>query len=447
MFALPRFRNVPIRRKLVSAFSLATAAALLLATLFFAGSTWLHERSNAQADLHALAKLVGANSAAALALNDAKSAADTLATLAEVPDIAFAAVSDRDGREFARYVKAPAAAESRTVLERLAHADVSVVEPIVLSGDTVGALTVHATLETRFARLSRELSLALLASLVSFLVAAIIAWRMQRTITEPLKSLTDCMLEVSRTHDYSLRAKLDRRDELGVLAQGFNDMLAEAEQHAAQSERQRQELEAEVARRTAALQHANEALQALSVRDPLTQLYNRRFMEETLERELARALRTGGSVGLVMLDVDHFKTYNDNYGHEAGDIVLQELGRFLLRAIRSGDVACRYGGEEFLIIMPGVSESIAVARAEELRAGVKLVAIRHDGKPLPSVTISLGVALAPRHARAPRELVHAVDLALYEAKKQGRDRVAMATGCPASLPATPSHPPRSSGRR
>ncbi|MBZ5637701.1 MAG: diguanylate cyclase [Acidobacteriia bacterium] len=166
-----------------------------------------------------------------------------------------------------------------------------------------------------------------------------------------------------------------------------------------------------------------ETLRDQSVRDPLTGLFNRRYMEETLQRELYRASRRGVDLSLVMLDVDHFKTTNDRYGHEAGDALLRELGGWLASQLRQGDVACRYGGEEFVLILPGASLDAGRARAERLREAVKVLRVRHRGVLLDPFTLSLGVAVHPQHGSSGDELLRAADAALYRAKAEGRDRV------------------------
>jgi diguanylate cyclase (GGDEF)-like protein len=160
-----------------------------------------------------------------------------------------------------------------------------------------------------------------------------------------------------------------------------------------------------------------------AVRDPLTGLYNRRYMEETLEREIRRAERRYASLGVIMLDVDHFKRFNDTFGHAAGDTLLQELGSFLMGHIRGEDIACRYGGEEFALILPDASLEGACGRADDLRERIKALGIAHRGQPLGAVTVSMGVAAYPDHGHTGEELLRAADAALYEAKAQGRDRV------------------------
>ncbi len=161
----------------------------------------------------------------------------------------------------------------------------------------------------------------------------------------------------------------------------------------------------------------------LLVRDPLTGLYNRRYMEETLEREIRRAERRYTSLGVIMLDVDHFKRFNDTFGHAAGDTLLQELSSFLMGHIRGEDIACRYGGEEIALILPDASLDGARGRADDLRERIKALAIAHNGQALGSVTVSMGVAVYPDHGHSGEELLRAADAALYEAKAQGRDRV------------------------
>jgi diguanylate cyclase (GGDEF)-like protein len=127
-----------------------------------------------------------------------------------------------------------------------------------------------------------------------------------------------------------------------------------------------------------------------------------------------------------MLDLDHFKTFNDTFGHDAGDTLLQSVGVFLSKSIRADDIACRYGGEEFVLILPNASLKDTELRAEKLRASVKALNIMHQGKPLGVVTISAGVAAIPQHGSAPTQLMARADGALYRAKKAGRDRVIVA---------------------
>jgi len=168
------------------------------------------------------------------------------------------------------------------------------------------------------------------------------------------------------------------------------------------------------------------ALREQSSRDPLTGLFNRRYMEESLDRELRRAAREGYSLGLIMADLDHLKRFNDAYGHAAGDMVLQLIGRFLRGAVRVEDIACRFGGEEFVIIMPKATLEDTERRAEAIRAGLTSQRLKPGGTALPAVTMSLGVAAFPEHGSTRDVLLHSADEALYRAKAAGRDRVVVA---------------------
>jgi diguanylate cyclase (GGDEF)-like protein len=171
-----------------------------------------------------------------------------------------------------------------------------------------------------------------------------------------------------------------------------------------------------------------ETLHHQVVHDALTGLFNRRYLEETLEREIFRGRRKGVSLGLIMLDLDHFKRFNDTYGHEAGDNLLRTLGGFLEKHVRREDVACRYGGEEFVLILAEASQEIVCQRAEEIRREFPKVPVRYRGQALESVTLSLGVAMFPEHGATGRDVLRAADDAMYRAKAQGRDRVVVAEG-------------------
>jgi diguanylate cyclase (GGDEF)-like protein len=167
---------------------------------------------------------------------------------------------------------------------------------------------------------------------------------------------------------------------------------------------------------------AHLALKEQSIRDPLTGLANRRYLTEQLETEVARARRQGSTIGILMLDADHFKTFNDNHGHVVGDQVLISLSRSLVSQSRTGDVVSRYGGEEFVVVMPGAALPAAVRRAEALQSRIRSLAVSHAGKDL-SVTVSIGVAVFPDHGQTAAEVLDAADQALYRAKEAGRDRV------------------------
>jgi diguanylate cyclase (GGDEF)-like protein len=187
-----------------------------------------------------------------------------------------------------------------------------------------------------------------------------------------------------------------------------------------------------------ALEKANEELQAKiqliealqitlqeqAVRDPLTGLFNRRYLKDTLEREVARAKRENQPIGIMIMDIDQFKNINDRYGHDAGDKMLQEIGKKLLAHIRAEDIVCRYGGEEFVIVMPGASMGVAFERAESIRRMVDELFVPYEMEQM-HVTISLGVAAYPVHGTDGEDALIRADRALYQAKEAGRNRVVL----------------------
>jgi diguanylate cyclase (GGDEF)-like protein len=156
-------------------------------------------------------------------------------------------------------------------------------------------------------------------------------------------------------------------------------------------------------------------------RDPLTGLFNRRYLEPVLERELARCERANLPLTVMLVDVDHFKRVNDHYGHPAGDAVLRALAELLRSTVRASDVACRFGGEEFLLLLPEMPSEAAAGCAERLRARWEASEVR-AGKHAIASTLSIGLATYPGRADTPESLVKAADLALYDAKRTGRNR-------------------------
>lgn len=166
-------------------------------------------------------------------------------------------------------------------------------------------------------------------------------------------------------------------------------------------------------------------LRQQAIRDPLTNLFNRRYLEETLDRELARAAREGAPIGVCMADIDGFKSFNDRHGHHAGDFILKKLAEIFIANSRAEDVACRYGGEEFLILLPGADLYTTMLRAEKWRSAFAGAGFDFDGKLLFG-TLSLGVAVFPSQAQTGEELLKLADEALYLSKRNGRNQVSAA---------------------
>ena len=165
-----------------------------------------------------------------------------------------------------------------------------------------------------------------------------------------------------------------------------------------------------------------ERLTDQSIRDPLTGLYNRRYMEQSIQREILRAAKDQTRIGIIMADIDHFKKFNDTYGHEAGDELLSKLADFFKFEIRGSDIACRYGGEEYILILPESSAKGTYKRAEHIRQEVKNLKVYFRDQLLPPVTLSMGIAMYPDQGTELYDLIQVADTALYKAKEQGRDR-------------------------
>jgi diguanylate cyclase (GGDEF)-like protein len=206
------------------------------------------------------------------------------------------------------------------------------------------------------------------------------------------------------------------------LYQTLQDELRER----ARSEEMVRAVNQELSARIEEIQLLQAKMRELSIRDALTGLFNRRYLEETFEREVARAAREATCFSVVMMDLDEFKMLNDSLGHKAGDLMLQRLGELLLAHTRRGDVACRYGGEEFVLLMLGASLADAAKRAEELRHAAESLRVPFGNEEL-ARTLSLGVAGYPTHGDTFEAIMAKADAMLYEAKRMGRNRVMVAS--------------------
>ncbi len=174
----------------------------------------------------------------------------------------------------------------------------------------------------------------------------------------------------------------------------------------------------------AELQRVLAELREQAMTDPLTGLYNRRYFSDALNRELAKANRTGSPVSVIFMDLDLFKKVNDTWGHAAGDAVLKAIGALIRKGVRGSDIAARHGGEEFAMLMPQTSGAVVVQRAEALRREIESMEVPYDGENL-RVSASFGVAEGGAHTGSPADLMKAVDEALYAAKAAGRNQVVL----------------------
>ncbi len=170
-----------------------------------------------------------------------------------------------------------------------------------------------------------------------------------------------------------------------------------------------------------------ESLKTQATRDPLTQLFNRRFMLEFLDKELIRTERNKSNLGFMMLDVDHFKQFNDVYGHDAGDAVLREVATVLRANVRGSDIACRYGGEEFALVFPDMPLQQLMDRGEAVRTAIKQLRVSHNSTAVGTISISIGISMFPQNGNEATGLITKADKALYQAKANGRDCIVMST--------------------
>ena len=226
-------------------------------------------------------------------------------------------------------------------------------------------------------------------------------------------------------------------DAIGVLClEAAGDMSAQAAERSFGSPERLQFYETVAEALSMALSNIRlcEKLQHQALRDPLTGLYNRRYMLDALERELLLARRNRHPLSVIMLDIDRFKTFNDTFGHDAGDTVIAAAAEVMAGSVRQSDFVCRYGGEEFMVVLPQAGLAAAESIAEKIRRGIENLTVSHQGQSVGRVTISAGVAGYPDINAGHEALVEAADKALYRSKHNGRNCVTLAGAAKTAAP-------------
>jgi len=408
------FDKLSIRTKLVVLLGLSLALGLCVSSAVALYSTFAAERQSSLRALHQIAAITSENMRAALAFHDAQSAANILAPLHTNPHIRYAFVEDEQGLLLGQYrasaTTEPEAAGWRKALQQaeaagpdglrqgMEHDHHYVIYPIDFDGKRIGTLSLRADNQAMYAKMRQFVVLQGGASVLILVGLLLLSWRLQLIFTRPILELLDGMRRIGLSKDYTTVLATHHKDEFGELYRGFNAMLRE-------------------------IRVRDEKLSQLATTDTLTGLANRGHALEALQTMLTRAQRLGRPMGVMLLDVDHFKQVNDTYGHPAGDQVLRDIAHILQANVRAYDLAARFGGEEFLVLCEGADLPATADMAERIRTAVASHVCRlADGQTL-HTTVSVGVyAGAGPHATA-MQLIELADQALYRAKQAGRNRV------------------------
>jgi diguanylate cyclase (GGDEF)-like protein len=280
------------------------------------------------------------------------------------------------------------------------------------------AATVPAGVAYRSLQVSRTRLIVVGGIAIS--IIALLNFLAARSILRPILLLSQGAKRVA-AGDLDVYLPVRGRDEIADLTRAFNDMAGKIREGRSSLETARDELE----RTNAGLKAANRALETLAITDGLTSLYNHRHFQDTLDAEIRRCEQQGRTLSLLLIDIDHFKQYNDRWGHQEGDAALRRVAAQLMKGIRATDKAFRYGGEELAVLLPSCPRPQAAEVADKLRLAVRNHAHR-PGRFGDRLTVSIGVAAFPEDARVSRGLVDMADAALYAAKAGGRDRVVVA---------------------
>jgi len=418
--------NLPLQRKLMLIIMLCCTATLLAASLFFVAREAKVLYRAQQEDLVSFADMIGKNTASALVFNDPRAAQETMKPLTVKSSILAAYVVSRDGYLFARHV-APEADSALLPLERLPapaspgairvavsriqsdadHASMfsgyaSLVKPIYLDSEQVGTVVIHANTTGFINHLRWTVIVSLLFMIGVFVAAYFFSSWLQRVISAPLLSLLGTMREVSASRNFAIRVVKPGSDEIGLLYDGFNEMLCEIEE------------------RNQILRQRQAHLQQLAHYDPLTRLPNRTLFYDRLAQALFHAERAKEAVTVIFIDLDHFKDINDTLGHRTGDLLLIEVANRLSTVVRSCDTVARLGGDEFTVFAQNI-ENAENATLVARKLNALFVAPFHLGNSEIYVTASIGVTMFPSDGRSVDELLMNADIAMYHAKSCGKN--------------------------
>lgn len=420
------FYNSPIKRKLMIIMLLTSGVVIFVTAAAFIVNETLTFRRAIRNEMLALAAIVSNNTSAAIMFNDQKAALETLAGLSSDPRILAVHIVTNDGAVFAEYIYSAAKGARGQSGARdfgkppvpykiaLVQTDseagsfwnwpmkLIVAEKIIVDGREIGKVVIQANLEGLIEKLKLFFFLAAFVMLVVSLLAYMMSTKLQSLISVPIMNLAQTMKDVSQKKNYSIRSEKTSNDEIGVLIDGFNEMLQEIEE------------------RDETLKQRQDHLQRLAHFDSLTSLPNRALYCDRLSQTLLKAAREKQQVAVLFVDLDHFKDINDTLGHRTGDLLLKDVAVRLQKIIRASDTVARMGGDEFTIFQQDVKDSrnagLVAKKIVESLSQPYLV----EGREI-FITASVGITMFPDDGATVDELLRNADTAMYYAKDSGKD--------------------------
>ncbi|NHQ87751.1 diguanylate cyclase [Iodobacter sp. HSC-16F04] len=411
-----RIKNLPLAKELLLLNVLGIAGTLLVCLALFSVSYSYLAVQRLKTEAIVNANILAANIAPMLVFNDQKAAKTLVHSFITMPDLAYLSIVNSQNQIFADWgaLHQDSQLFSFTHISNQPQTDMSfdhiaVLVPVSLDGELLGAVQLQIGFDAVYRETLQFFLLGLILTAIAIVTASYILNRLQVRALAPIFELSTVAENVALQRNYSLRSGYISNNELGRLSFHFNQMLAKIEKW-----------ENDIKEELNQSKESERCLDILANYDNLTQLPNRHYFHQALATTVGRSILEDQFSALMFIDLDNFKYVNDQFGHEAGDLVLTIISQRLKNILRSTDMPCRLGGDEFAAILPQIAdEEAAKILAERLVAGVKQPIIVH-GEVMP-VGISIGIACCPLHSDDPKTLLHYADLAMYQAKKAGKN--------------------------
>ena len=419
--------KLSIQKKLIFINLAATATALFFAVVMAIYGEYTSSRDAILDSLLTQAKIVGNNTTAALVFDDQKGAEDILQAFSEARDVRAAIIYDVEGHKLAEFIKqdtgsgdgdissldtSASTIHTYNITENINFVldnNINVVHDIEFENEIIGRLFIQADVSHLYDDIFDYLAFTSSIAFVALALATLLLFRLSLTITRPIKKLTGLMDSVIKNNDYSVRLESSSSDELGILARGFNEMLAHIQVND-------EKLAHELTERYKAEKH----LDKLAYYDVITGIPNRHSFQEKLEQAIESALKTNKLMALLFLDLDNFKTVNDTLGHKTGDLLLKQASSRLSNVIRQSDYICRIGGDEFAIIIEHINDIEDVSTVTKKCIECLSNPFVFDGKNF-FIGVSIGLSVCPDDAVTANDLLVNADMAMYEAKVNGKN--------------------------